>query len=112
MIVFIKNSTAPVSITPLVKAQLESQKLFYRKRDKNQSTDFSFTRFLVPKLMGYEGWAIFMDCDMLCITDINRLWSLRDENKALLCVKHNHVPDSVKILGEKQTKYLKKTGAH
>ena len=27
-------------------------------------------------------------------TDINRLWSLRDENKALLCVKHNHIPDS------------------
>ena len=29
-----QNSTVPVSITPLVKAQLESQKLFYRKRDK------------------------------------------------------------------------------
>ena len=21
---------------------------------------------LVPFLMGYKGWAIFMDCDMLC----------------------------------------------
>ena len=31
-----QNSTVPVSITPLVKAQLESQNLFYRQRDKNQ----------------------------------------------------------------------------
>ncbi len=104
-----QNSTVPVSVTPLVNTQLKAQKLFYRQRDKNQSTDFSFTRFLVPKLMGYKGWAIFMDCDMLCITDINRLWSLRDDTKALLCVKHNHIPDSeAKFLGEKQTKYQKK----
>ena len=104
-----QKSSIPVSITPLVKSQLESQKLFYRKRDVNQSTDFSFTRFLVPKLMGYKGWAIFMDCDMLCRTDINKLWSLKDESKALLCVKHNHIPKSnAKFLGEKQTKYQKK----
>ena len=32
-----QNSTVPVSITPLVKAQLESQNLFYRKRDKNHN---------------------------------------------------------------------------
>ena len=95
----------------MINSQLENQNLFYRKRDKNQSTDFSFTRFLVPKLMGYKGWAIFMDCDMLCRLDISRLWSLREEDKAVLCVKHNHEPKSdKKFLGEKQTKYQKKIG--
>ena len=104
-----QKSSVPVSITPLINSQLENQNLFYRKRDKNQSTDFSFTRFLVPKLMGYKGWAIFMDCDMLCRLDISRLWSLREEDKAVLCVKHNHEPNSdKKFLGEKQTKYQKK----
>ena len=104
-----QNSTTPVSIIPLVKSQLESQNLFFRKKDQNQSTEFSFTRFLVPKLMNYKGWAIFMDCDMLCRTDIARLWALRDDNKALLCVKHNHKPTSnEKFLGERQTKYEKK----
>ena len=104
-----QKSSFPVSITPLITSQLIKKKLFYRERDKNQSTDFSFTRFLVPKLMGYKGWAIFMDCDMLCRTDINKLWSLKDESKALLCVKHNHIPKSnAKFLGEKQTKYQKK----
>ena len=91
-----QKSSVPVSITPLINSQLENQNLFYRKRDKNQSTDFSFTRFLVPKLMGYKGWAIFMDCDMLCRLDISRLWSLREEDKAVLCVKHNHDPKSDK----------------
>ena len=104
-----QKSSVPVSITPLINSQLENQNLFYRKRDKNQSTDFSFTRFLVPKLMGYKGWAIFMDCDMLCRLDISRLWSLREEDKAVLCVKHNHIPKSdKKFLGERQTKYQKK----
>ena len=104
-----QKSSIPVSITPLVTSQLKKQKLFYRERDKNQSTDFSFTRFLVPNLMGYKGWAIFMDCDMLCRVDISKLWSLREESKSLMCVKHNHNPKfDKKFLGEKQTKYQKK----
>ena len=74
-----QKSSIPVSITPLITSQLKKQKLFYRERDENQSTDFSFTRFLVPNLMGYKGWAIFMDCDMLCRIDISKLWSLREE---------------------------------
>lgn len=104
-----QNSSLPVTITPLVKSQLENQKLFYRKRDNNQSTDFSFTRFLVPKLMGYKGWAIFMDCDMLCRDDIARLWSLKDDSKSIFCVKHDYTPkEKVKFQGEVQTKYEKK----
>ena len=42
--------------------------------------------------MDYEGWAIFMDCDMLCFSDINELWDLRDENYSLLCVHHDQKP--------------------
>ena len=104
-----QNSSMPVSIIPLVRSQLENQKLFYRKRDINQSTDFSFTRFLVPRLMDYKGWALFMDCDMLCRADISKLWALRDIDKSLLCVKHDHSPKTkTKFLGEIQTKYPKK----
>ena len=74
-----QNSTVPLSVTPLITENLENKKLFWRKRDPKQSTDFSFTRFLVPYLMNYEGWAIFMDCDMLCKTDINELWEQRND---------------------------------
>src|ERR1051325_1391752 len=31
--------------------------------NKPFSTEFSHTRFLIPALMNYEGWALFMDAD-------------------------------------------------
>ena len=101
------HSTQPLAITPIVREQLSG--VFQRERDPKQSTAFSFTRFLVPWLMGYEGWAIFMDCDMLCRGDIGELWALRDDRYALLCVQHEHVPnETAKFLGEVQSAYPKK----
>jgi hypothetical protein len=104
-----QHSSAPLAITPLVTPQLEAQGLYRRERDPKQSTAFSFTRFLVPHLMGYQGWAIFMDCDMLARGDISELWSLRDDRYAVQCVQHEHVPgETVKFLGEVQSAYPKK----
>ncbi len=104
-----QHSSVPLAITPLVTSQLERQGLYWRERDQRQSTDFSFTRFLVPLLMGYQGWAIFMDCDMLCRNDIADLWAERNGNFSVMCVQHNHVPtETVKFLGETQSQYEKK----
>jgi hypothetical protein len=104
-----QHSSAPLSIAPLLTRQLKAQGLYWRDRDPKQSTDFSFTRFLVPHLMGYQGWAIFMDCDMLVRADMARLWSLRDERMAVMCVMHEHAPtETVKFLGEVQSPYPKK----
>lgn len=105
----VQTSSVPLSITPLVTPQLESQGLYWRERSPKQSTAFSFTRFLVPYLMAYQGWAIFMDCDMLCRADIAELWDQRDDNFALFCVHHDHQPsDNRKFLGEVQSAYPKK----
>lgn len=102
-------TSQPLAITPLVTPQLESIGIFSRQRDPKQSTDFSFTRFLVPYLMGYQGWAIFMDCDMLCRGDIAELWQQRDDRYAVMCVKHDHQPnESIKFQGEVQSAYPKK----
>jgi hypothetical protein len=99
--------TQPVSFTPLALDHLRDA--FTRPRDPLQSTDFSFTRFLVPYLSGYEGWSLFMDCDMLVRADIAELWELRDERYAVMCVKHDHRPqETVKFLGAPQTAYGKK----
>jgi lipopolysaccharide biosynthesis glycosyltransferase len=81
------------------------------KREKNplQSTEFSFSRFLVPWLCGYQGWALFSDCDMLVLDDIASLWAMRDERHAVLVVQHEHVPvETTKFLGAPQSKYGKK----
>ena len=99
-------SSYPLSITPLVTYQLVKQGYHSREREEKQSTDFSFTRFLVPFLMNFQGWAIFMDCDMLCFSDIGELWEERNEKYSLLCVKHNHQPvEKTKFQGEIQSSY-------
>lgn len=100
-------ASAPVSIAPLMLTQLRG--VFTRPRDPLQSTDFSFTRFLVPYLCGYEGWAVFMDCDMLMLDDIAQLWALRDDRHVVQVVKHEHIPrETTKFLGQPQTAYPKK----
>ena len=101
------NSSQPVAITPVMLKHL--QHIHTRSRHNLASTEFSFTRFLVPFLCDYEGWAIFMDCDMLVKTDIRDLWNRRDEQYAVQVVKHDHRPkNATKFLNQPQTKYEKK----
>ena len=102
-----RRASKPVSIAPLALSQLGG--LMTRERHPLQSTDFSFSRFLVPHLCDYQGFAIFMDCDMLMLDDIANFWALQDESFAVQVVKHDHVPkEEVKFLGAAQTKYEKK----
>lgn len=101
------RASQPVGVTPLMLSQLRG--IYTRERHPLQSTDFSFTRFLVPHLSGYTGWSLFMDCDMLVLDDISKLWAQCDDRYAVQVVKHNHVPkEDIKFLGAKQTKYEKK----
>ena len=102
-----RNSSIPVTVTPIIKRHMAG---FYdRERTNLESTDFSFTRFLTPYLCGYEGWAVFMDCDMLMLGDVADLWALRDDRFPVMCVKHDYRPvEDTKFLGQIQTKYEKK----
>lgn len=101
------RASGPVSITPLRLSQLGE--IYTRERCSLQSTDFSFSRFLTPYLSKFTGWSIFMDCDMLVLDDIAKLWDLREERYAVQVVKHHHVPqEEIKFLNGAQTKYEKK----
>ncbi len=102
-----RHASAPVAVAPLMLSQLAG--FFSRQRDPRQSTDFAFSRFLVPYLCGYRGWAVFADCDVLFRADIADLWALRDERFAVLVVQHDHrPPEGVKFLGHEQTAYPRK----
>jgi hypothetical protein len=103
----IDNSSVPVSITPLKREQLSG--VYNRPRDPKESTEFSMTRFLVPYLCNYSGWAIFMDCDMLCRGDIAELYNMKDNKYSVMVVQHDYVPkNESKMLGAEQTRYEKK----
>lgn len=105
----LRRASAPVSITPLMQSQLKD--LYTRARGPTESTEFSLTRFLVPALSGYSGWSVFMDCDMLCRTDLVELQTHIDQqrDKAVLVCQHDYVPKTQrKFLDQVQTKYPRK----
>jgi len=103
----IENASEPVSISPIAKKHLGN--IYQRTRTVKESTEFSLTRFLTPYLSGFDGWSIFMDCDMIVTSDIKTLWGLRDDKYAVMCVKHDYTPSSErKFLDQIQTVYPKK----
>jgi lipopolysaccharide biosynthesis glycosyltransferase len=103
----LRNSSTPVTISPINLSNLKN--IYTRKQDPLASTEFSFSRFLVPHLMNYNGWAIFMDSDMVMLSDITELWNLRNEKYAIQVCKHDYTPSSKnKFLGNNQTIYVKK----
>ena len=103
----IENASEPVSITPIAKKHLGN--IYQRTRTVKESTEFSLTRFLTPYLSGFNGWSIFMDCDMIVTSDIKTLWDLQDDQYAVMCVKHDYTPSSErKFLNQVQTVYPKK----
>ena len=104
----LRRATAPISVTPLVREQLKP--FFERQRGPLESTDFSISRFLVPYLSGYQGYSIFMDCDMLCLADIKELWTfITNRHTAVWVAPHEYTPKSeVKMQGQVQTIYPRK----
>ena len=58
------------------------------------STDFSFSRFLVPMLGVAEdaGWVLFCDSDFLFRASISDLFALADDRYAVMVVKHDYHP--------------------
>ncbi len=103
----LRHASQPVAITPIALNQLSG--IYTREKNSLQSTDFSFTRFLTPHLSSFNGWSVFMDCDMIVNDDITSLFSLADEKYAVQVVKHNHIPkEETKFLGAPQSKYEKK----
>jgi lipopolysaccharide biosynthesis glycosyltransferase len=103
----LRNSSTPVTISPINLSNLKN--IYTRKQDSLASTEFSFSRFLVPHLMNYNGWAIFIDSDMVMLSDITELWNLRNEDYVIQVCKHEYTPSSKnKFLGNNQTIYAKK----
>lgn len=102
-----RRASVPVSVHPLVLSQLKG--IFDRPRDPKQSTEFAFTRFLVPFLCRYEGWAMFADGDMLCRADLAELWAMRHTRRAVMVVQRGEQPtEDTKFLGRLQTSYRRK----
>ncbi len=104
-----RTDTKQVSVTPLIQSELRKQGLYSRAVDTKAATEFSLTRFLTPTLAGHDGYAIFVDCDFLFLTDIRGVLDQIDPSKAVSVVKHNYQPtDTHKMDGCVQYAYPRK----
>lgn len=98
-----------INVKMLKQHELRKKKIYTRGEDKLGSTEFTFTRFLVPYLNEYKGWAVFCDCDFLWLEDIDRLFAQRDDKYAVMVAKHDYTPkEGVKMDGKAQLPYPRK----
>ena len=105
----LKRSTIKVKVNSLKIDELIAKRFYNRSKDPLASTEFTYTRFLIPELMSFKGWAVFCDCDFLFFEDIAKLFKNLDDSKAIYCVQHDYTPkEKHKMDGQKQTIYPRK----
>lgn len=98
-----------LDIVPLNQQQLRNSNLYWRDVDPLSSTEFTFTRFLIPAIMNYEGWAMFCDCDFIWNTSLEDLFNLINDQYAVMVVKHNYVTTTkIKMDDKIQYQYPRK----
>jgi lipopolysaccharide biosynthesis glycosyltransferase len=101
----IDNSSLPLKISPIALKNLQK----YDEKHTDRSNDFVYSRFLIPFLNNFNGWALFVDGDMICQSDIKELFDLRDDSKAVMVVKHNYeTKQEKKYLGNINENYPRK----
>lgn len=116
-----RNASARCDVRRIAMSELRAQGLYRRPTGHTDhgywdeisaapmSTGHAIARFLVPALCAYQGWALFVDGDVLFRDDIASLFALADESKAIQVVQHHHEPhESLKMTGQAQTTYARK----
>lgn len=61
-------------------------------REEDGSTEFTYTRFLVPYICRYNGVALFCDSDFIWLVDPEELMGYFDIKKVVHCVQHDKMP--------------------
>jgi lipopolysaccharide biosynthesis glycosyltransferase len=98
-----------VEVIPLKQKDLREAGIYHRPVDNLGSTEFTFTRFLVPYLTDYTGWAVFVDCDFVFTEDISQLFKQADDRYAVMVAQHDYTPkEGLKMDGKKQLPYPRK----
>lgn len=105
----LENASIDVEIHPIRLPDLVEKGVYNREIDPLASTEFTYSRFLTPHLAGFEGWALFCDCDFMFFSDAAELLNYRDPSKAVYCVQHDYTPkNATKMDGQAQTLYPRK----
>lgn len=109
------NSLKPYEceIIKLDVSELKDKNIYNRTSDPLASTEFTYSRFLVPYLNNFNNICLFCDCDFVFLDDPNKLITYNSSefgNYAVNVVKHaDYIPHSnIKMDGVPQSTYPKK----
>src|SRR5678809_320574 len=76
---------------------------------QGSSNRFNAVRFEIAERLGFKGWGIWADGDMLCRADIQELWDLRERDCDVMVVKHEYsTKHPIKFLGQENHDYPRK----
>lgn len=97
-------------------AHLKQAHNFKPKVDTKATTEFTYSRFLVPFLQGYNDVAVFVDNDVLFYGDLDALmlnlykkYKNTENFPAIICRKHDYAPATgTKMYGVAQEAYPRK----
>lgn len=114
----IRKHWKDAKITHLKTDELRRQGLYWRNAGDPHSTEFTYTRFLVPYLSNYHGRSLFVDSDFIFTEDLRLLESQLNCNystyankcPAVWCVQHEeYVPKAnTKFYGKPQLTFPRK----
>jgi len=97
------------TVIELNQRELRDSGVYTRDPDPLATTEFTYTRFLVPYLQEYRGWALFCDCDFVWTEDVKQLFDQANDKYAVMVVKHEYTPGtSIKMDNQRQTQYPRK----
>jgi hypothetical protein len=84
-----QHASGPVEVTPM----LDVQAPVPRDKRNRQRTAFSFSRFVIPSMCGYQGRALYVDADMQVFDDIAELWRIPFDGAKVLCTNQPEPPE-------------------
>lgn len=94
----LKRTRAQVSFIPLCGEQVPGA-----------SNRFNKIRFEIAERLGFKGWGIWADGDMLIRADIEELWDMREKDCDVMVVKHDYsTKHPTKFLGQSNEDYPRK----
>jgi len=99
-----------VNITHVFNRPIEQRdgRLWCPISEAPMATQFAISRFAIP-FLEYKGWHLFMDCDIVCLADIDELFQLADDRFAVMVVKHQQESGgTIKADNQIQTYYSRK----
>ena len=87
-----KHASRPVRFYPMIDVPTPVP-----KDPKNRGrTGFSFSRFHIPRLAGYEGRGLYVDADMQVFGDLAELWEIPFDGAKVMCTRQDEPPEQWK----------------